>query len=308
MENSGSGSISRNRRLGSFFNTSSSPTAKRTLENSDKEVGHKVDVNEDGLGFKLISWVRILACFIMIVVTTLMWSLIMLVLLPWPYESIKQGNMYGHVTGRLIMWILGNPLKIEGDEFANKRAIFISNHASPLDIFLLMRLTPTGTVSIEKKEIIWYPLLGQLYVLANRLRIDRSNPAAAIESLKEAAKAVVRKKLSLVIFPEGTRSADGRLLPFKKDFVHLALQTGLPIVPIVLVGTHRARRKDRLRVTPLTLKFLPPIRTDYWTAEKIDEYIKMIHDLYVQHLPDSQRPLLHKWSPEMPKLACKVRR
>lgn len=121
------------------------------------------------------------------------------------------------------MWILGNPIKIEGTEFANERAIYISNHASPIDIFLIMWLTPTGTVGIAKKEvssfllalevlwgkcrlvlnlvgvvwhikiclgkcitqIVWYPLFGQLYVLASHLRIDRSNPTAAIESMKE---------------------------------------------------------------------------------------------------------------------------
>ncbi|KAK9938499.1 hypothetical protein M0R45_015232 [Rubus argutus] len=183
MENSGSSSMLRNRRLRSFLNTSSGPTAKGTLKISEK-------------------------------------------------DRIRQGNVYGHVTGRLMMWILGNPVKIEGDEFTNERAIFITRE-------------------------------------------------------------VVRKKLSLIIFPEGTRSADGRLLPFKKGFVHPALQTGLPIVPIVLIGTHRAWRKGSLcvRPTPLTVKYLSPIRTDDWRADKIDEYIKMIHDLYVQHLPESQRPL-----------------
>ncbi|XP_024159751.1 1-acyl-sn-glycerol-3-phosphate acyltransferase isoform X2 [Rosa chinensis] len=295
MENSGSSSILRNR---SFLNTSSGPTAEGASKILEKDVGQKlrrleVDVNEDGFGSKLISCVRIVTCFVTMMVTTLIWALIMLVLLPWPYERIRQGNVYGHVTGRLMMRILGNPVQIEGAEFANKRAIFISNHASPLDIFPIMWLTPTGTVGIAKKEVIWYPLFGQLYVLANHLRIDRSNPTAAIESLKEAAQAVVRKKLSLIIFPEGTRSADGRLLPFKKGFIHLALQTRLPIVPIVLIGTHRAWRKGSLRVrpTPLTIKYLSPISTDDWTADKIDEYIRMLHDLYVQHLPDSQRPL-----------------
>lgn len=95
-------------------------------------------------------------------------------------------------------------------------------------------------------QIIWYPLFGQLYVLANHLRIDRSNPTAAIESMKEvtlfpphclsciffpvyltcnpyhaqAARAVVKNNLSLIIFPEGTRSKNGRLLPFKKALIH----------------------------------------------------------------------------------------
>ncbi|XP_062170125.1 1-acyl-sn-glycerol-3-phosphate acyltransferase-like isoform X2 [Alnus glutinosa] len=250
--------------------------------------------DEDGWSSVLISWIRIVTCFLTMMVTTFIWALIMLMLVPWPYERIRQGNIYGHVTGRLMMWILGNPMRIEGAEFSNKRAIYISNHASPLDIFLIMWLTPTGTVGIAKKEIIWYPLIGQIYVLANHLRIDRSNPTAAIESMKEAARAVLKNNLSLIIFPEGTRSKTGRLLPFKKGFVHLALQSRLPIVPMVLTGTHLAWRKGGLHVrpAPLTVKYLPPISTKDWTADKINDYIKMLHDLYVKHLPESQRPLV----------------
>ncbi|MQL83354.1 hypothetical protein Taro_015824 [Colocasia esculenta] len=190
------------------------------------------------------------------------------------------------------MRILGNPVKIEGSEYSNTKAIYICNHASPLDIFLVMWLTPTGTVGIAKKEIIWYPLFGQLYVLASHLRIDRSNPAAAIESVKEAARAIVRNNLSLIIFPEGTRSKTGRLLPFKKGFVHIATQSRLPIVPMVVTGTHLAWRKDSLRVrpAPLTVKFLPPIKTDNWESGKIAEYVEMVHTLYVNNLPKSQQP------------------
>nr|GMC76458.1 1-acyl-sn-glycerol-3-phosphate acyltransferase-like [Ipomoea batatas] len=150
--------------------------------------------------------------------------------------------MYDCYVG-LQMWILGNPIKIENAEYCKERAIYVCNHASPIDIFLIMWLTPTGTVGIAKKEIIFYPLFGQLYVLANHLRINRSNPTAAIESMKKAARAVVDNNLSLIIFPEGTRSQNGRLLPFKKGFVHLALETRLPIVPIIFTGTHLAWRK-----------------------------------------------------------------
>ncbi|PKU65315.1 1-acyl-sn-glycerol-3-phosphate acyltransferase-like isoform X1 [Dendrobium catenatum] len=192
------------------------------------------------------------------------------------------------------MWILGNPIKIEGSEFSNTRAIYICNHASPLDIFLVMWLTPTGSVGIAKKEIIWYPMFGQLYVLANHLRIDRSNPAAAIESMKKVAQAIVKKNLSLIIFPEGTRSKTGRLLPFKKGFVHIALQSKLPIVPMVLTGTHLAWRKNSLRVRPAPLKvrYLPPIKTIDWEEKDINKYVEMVHDLYLQHLPESQKPLV----------------
>ncbi|KAF3785189.1 1-acyl-sn-glycerol-3-phosphate acyltransferase [Nymphaea thermarum] len=143
-------------------------------------------------------------------------------------------------------------------------------------------------------QIIWYPLLGQLYLLANHLRIDRSNPASAIESLKKAAHDVVKNNLSLIIFPEGTRSETGRLLPFKKGFVHMALQTRLPVVPIILTGTHLAWKKNSLRVrpAPLSVRYLPPIKSDDWNEDKISEYVDMVHALYDKHLPESQKPLV----------------
>ncbi|XVF70650.1 hypothetical protein PTKIN_Ptkin11bG0179100 [Pterospermum kingtungense] len=221
MENTGSGSFLRNRRLGSFLETSSGPSVREAPKISNREVTKqraKADayVDDDGWVSTLISCVRIVTCFLTMMVTTFIWAIILVLLLPWPSQRIRQGNIYGHVTGRLLMWILGNPIKIEGREFSNERAIYISNHASPVDNFLAMWLAPTGTVGIAKKEIIWYPFFGQLYLLANHLRIDRSNPSKAIQSMKEAVLAVIKHNLSLIIFPEGTRSKNGRLLRFKK--------------------------------------------------------------------------------------------
>ncbi|KAI4306095.1 hypothetical protein L6164_029403 [Bauhinia variegata] len=301
MENPGTGAFMRNRRLESFLNTSSGQRVGETPKISVKEAPERsprtdvyADYDDDnGWVSTIISWIRIVVCFLSMMVTTFIWALIMLVLLPWPYERIRQGNIYGHVTGKMLMWILGNPITIEGAEYSNEKAIYISNHAPPIDIFLIMWLTPTGTVGIAKKEIIWYPLFGQLYVLANHLRIDRSNPTVAIESMKEAARTIVKNNLSLIIFPEGTRSKNGRLLPFKKGFVHLAIQSRLPIVPMVLGGTHKAWRKGSLRVrpAPLTIKYLPPISTENWKLDKIDDYVKMVHNIYAENLPGSQRPL-----------------
>lgn len=94
-----------------------------------------------------------------------------------------------------------------------------------------------------------------------------------------------------------------------QGFFHLALQTGLPIVPMVLTGTHLAWRKGSLHIrpAPLNVKFLPPISTKDWTADKIDDYIRMVHDLYAKHLPESQRPLplestRNSWAAEVPHL------
>ncbi|KAH7331398.1 hypothetical protein KP509_20G031200 [Ceratopteris richardii] len=249
--------------------------------------------DDDSLWTVFTSIVKIVTCFSSMLVTTIIWAFILLILLPFPSARIKQSNIYGHVTGRMLMWILGNPTRIFGTENANLKAIYICNHASPLDIFLVMWLTPTGTVGIAKKEIIWYPFFGQLYVLANHLRIDRSNSGSSILSLRKVAKSVVDRDLSLIVFPEGTRSATGRLLPFKKGFVHLAIQTRRPIVPIVLTGTHLGWQKNSLRVrpAPLTVTFLPPIKTDDWTSDNVEKYVNMVHSLYTEHLPPSQKPL-----------------
>ncbi|XAR56685.1 1-acylglycerol-3-phosphate O-acyltransferase [Bertholletia excelsa] len=253
--------------------------------NRMKKLATDVYVDDDGWGSAAISCVQIVVCFVSMMITTFIWTLVMLVLLLWPCKRIRQGKIYGHVTERMLC--------------SKERTIYISNHASPIGIFLIMWLTPTSTVGIVKKEIIWYPLFGQLYVPANHLRIDRSNPNVAIESMKEqhsnsqAASAIVKKKPSLIIFPEGTRSKNGRLIPLKKGFVHMALQSRFLIVPIVLTGTHLAWRKGSLHVrpTPLTIKYLPPIRANGWTPDKVDDYVEMVHQIYASNLPESQKPL-----------------
>lgn len=108
MENTGSGSFLRSRRLESYFDASSSPNVKekpKTLANEELRLKRTVDmfVDEDGWSPVLISWIRIVTCFLTMIFTTFIWALIMLVLLPWPYERIRQGNIYGHVTGRLMV-------------------------------------------------------------------------------------------------------------------------------------------------------------------------------------------------------------
>ncbi|CAN6691353.1 unnamed protein product [Malus baccata var. baccata] len=107
MENTGTSPLLRSRRLGSFLSTSSGPGVRGTPKIPVKKVGqtlrHDVCVGGDGWGSTLISCVRMATCFITVMVLTVIWAVIMVVLIPWPYERIKQGNVYGHVTGRLMV-------------------------------------------------------------------------------------------------------------------------------------------------------------------------------------------------------------
>lgn len=117
MENSGTSSFPRTRRLESCFNASSRLGVNETPKIPAKEeLGSKrrsnMYLDEEGWGSVLISWIKVVICFATMMVTTFVWALIMLLLIPWPYERIRQGNIYGHVTGRLmvryllILWLV----------------------------------------------------------------------------------------------------------------------------------------------------------------------------------------------------------
>ena len=104
---------------------------------------------------------------------------------------------------------------------------------------------------------------------------------------------VRRHKLSIIMSPEGTRARDGRLLPFKKGLVHLALQTGLPVVPIIVHGAHRAWRSDSLAVhaAQVRVDVFPAVSTAHWSAETTDDAAEEIHAIYRRELSPDQRPL-----------------
>ncbi|KAH7427459.1 hypothetical protein KP509_10G044800 [Ceratopteris richardii] len=164
-------------------NQSGSESKQAVLPSDDDPAETYQD--DDSLRTVLLSAIRFMTCFFVMLVTTIIWTFILFTLLPFPSARIKQSNVYGHITGRLLMWILGNPLRISGAQNANLKAIYICNHASLLDIILVMWLIPIGTVGIAKKEVIWYPLFGQLYLLANHIRIDRANSSSSVQSFQK---------------------------------------------------------------------------------------------------------------------------
>ena len=220
------------------------------------------------------------------------WSLtcmsLMLLALPFRSLRVKIGNLCGKMIGPVIARIVGaKVINPDAEKLNNSTpAIFVTNHSSALDVFISMGLCPYGGCGVGKKEILKIPFFGQAYWLAGHLLIDRKNNTKAIASMKKLSNFVKTKDLSIWIWPEGTRSKDGKLIPFKKGFVHLALATGLPIVPVVLHGAHKIWPAKTMQFYPgeVRVEVLDPIQTNTWSKRTIDEHVEEVKGLMAKAL------------------------
>ena len=136
-----------------------------------------------------------------------------------------------------------------------KTYIFMSNHTSNLDPPILLPLIPRRTSVMAKKELFSYPILGEVMRMGSLVPVDRGNRDAGIAAVREAAE-VVRQGINMTIYVEGKRSFDGKLLPFKKGPFYLAVECGVPVVPVTIVGTHELMPKARFQISPGTVKII----------------------------------------------------
>lgn len=127
--------------------------------------------------------------------------------------------------------------------------IFMSNHASNLDPPIMITLIPKRTSVMVKKELFRYPILGRAMRMGSLVPVDRGNRDAGIDAVR-SAKQVVAQGLNMMIYVEGKRSFDGKLLPFKKGPFYLAMECGVPVVPVTIAGTHDVMPKGRFAIKP----------------------------------------------------------
>jgi 1-acyl-sn-glycerol-3-phosphate acyltransferase len=166
--------------------------------------------------------------------------------------------------------------------------IFMTNHTSNLDPPIQVPLIPRRTSVMVKKELFKTPILGTAMHLGDLVPVDRGNREAGIEAVN-AAKAVVEKGLNMIIYVEGKRSFDGKLLPFKKGPFYLAIECGVPVIPMTIVGTHEAMPKTRfsIKAGKVQVIFHPPIEPkDFGDRDNLMEKVRAAID---SGLPEEYR-------------------
>ena len=192
------------------------------------------------------------------------------------------GGVYDWGTkdwSRQVLWAAGTPVQAEGlDRIPDRPVVYAANHSSMFDIWALAATLPGSVRMVAKQELARIPLLGRAMVTAGHLTIDRAHPARALEAYRRAAE-VIRSGTSALLFPEGTRSRTGELLPFKNAPFGLAIAAQVPVVPVYVGNTFEIMPKGRflLRPRPIRVVIGEPISTAGMTVERRRELRDRAH-------------------------------
>lgn len=193
------------------------------------------------------------------------------------------------VFSKGILTIAGAKLRVKGLENFDHNAtyVFVSNHASQLDIPTLQYAIPNRISIVFKKELSKIPLFGWQLVLGPYIMIDRANPDAAMKSIEKAKIKMTKKNLSPVVFPEGTRSEDGKVQKFKRGAFYLAVKSEYPIIPVSISGSFNILPKGKFKIQKgeITVFFDKPISTENVKNRKEElELMEKVRDIIIQNL------------------------
>jgi 1-acyl-sn-glycerol-3-phosphate acyltransferase len=191
-----------------------------------------------------------------------------------------------------ILWVSRVKVTVKGAEKLDpgRSYIYMANHQSNADIPLLLGRLPVQFRWLAKAELFRIPVFGRAMRGVGYISIDRSNRKSAFESLERAAR-TIRDGTSVLIFPEGTRSRDGHILPFKKGGFVLSVDSGVPIVPIIIRGTRDIIPKGHfmIRPAPVSMEILDPVETAGYTRKTKDALLERIRTILIDNFETERR-------------------
>ncbi len=197
-------------------------------------------------------------------------------------------NFSTGLFGDFATALTGCELEVRGEaNLWNARpCIFVFNHQSKADVMILAKLIRKDMGGVGKKEIRDTPVIGKLMELAGTVFIDRANAKSAIKAMEPLIEAIEVDRKSIVIAPEGTRTLSPRLGPFKKGAFHMAMQAGVPIVPIVIhnAGDIAPKNEFVMRPAKVRVDVLPAVDTSTWLVKTIDQHVAEVRGMFLEAL------------------------
>jgi 1-acyl-sn-glycerol-3-phosphate acyltransferase len=213
--------------------------------------------------------------------------------------------LYVAITGKIdplyrtgvaaVIWVCraaGLRTRVEGlENIPPRTCLFAANHTSNADPPAIVAAIPRRIAILAKKSLFAIPIVGPAFRLAQFVPVDRSNPEQAAASIEVAAEEM-KKGVSFLIYPEGTRSPDGRLLRFRRGAFVLAIKAGVPVVPVACSGAHRVVPKKSYRIRPgeVVVRFCPAIDAAEYSLDRRNELAARVHDAIAAALPADQQP------------------
>jgi 1-acyl-sn-glycerol-3-phosphate acyltransferase len=206
-----------------------------------------------------------------------------------PDLLFRVGRAGAYFSARLV----GLKIKVEGREkIPAGTCLFLANHTSFVDPVPIVWAIHRRIAILLKRSLLSIPIVGWAFRIAKFVPVDRSNARSGIASVQLATERM-KQGLSFLAYPEGTRSYDGRLLPFKKAIFAIAINARVPIVPMVLIGAQKIAPKGSLRISPgeVTVRFGDPIDASAYTIAQRRELADRVHAAMAALLPPDQQPL-----------------
>ena len=226
---------------------------------------------------------RIIWIYLNLIFWTLLFGLssFFTILLTGKKENFK---FFGVIWGKTLSFIFNIKLIVKGNHnLQDRNYIFAANHASLIDIPLLLIAVNRYTVFIAKSELSKIPIFKSILDRAGFIFVDRKNNDSAVKSMNDLMEDIKKIPRSVAIFPEGTRTSDGNLLPFKKGAAIFAINTDIPVVPVAISGTYSWSKKKLFDISQsvISFEFGEPIITENYSfndrdylTEKIKTNIK----------------------------------
>lgn len=190
------------------------------------------------------------------------------------------------IWAKMLLKLSHTKIEVVGAEniLMEKPQIFMANHQSDFDILVVLGHLPSQFRWIVKKELFHIPLFGTAMRGAGYIEIDRQHHERAMLSIDTAARKI-REGKSVMSFPEGTRSKNGTIRPFKQGMFHLAIGSGVPIVPISIIGAHEIMPKRSLQIKPgkVVMVIDRPIDVNDYSIETRQELIHRVRNVIIQN-------------------------